>query len=71
MQIKTKMPSLIEKIEVKEGQKVAKGDILCVVEAMKMKNRMPCPVEGVVASIEAAEGDRLKPGAVIMVVEPA
>nr|WP_321461393.1 biotin/lipoyl-containing protein [uncultured Cohaesibacter sp.] len=71
MEIKTKMPSLIEKIEVTVGQTVSKGDILCIVEAMKMKNKMPSPIDGTVSSIAAKEGDRLKPGAVILVVDPA
>jgi len=67
--IKAKMPCVVEVISVTEGQAVKKGEVLCIVEAMKMKNSMPSPADGTVSSISVAVGDRLKPGALIMVVE--
>lgn len=69
MDIKAKMPSTVDAIKVTQGQAVKKGDILCVLEAMKMKNQMPSPVDGTVTSISVEVGARLKPGALIMVVE--
>lgn len=69
MEIKAKMPSTVDAIKVAAGQAVKKGDILCVLEAMKMKNPMPSPIDGTVVSIAAEVGARLKPGALIMVVE--
>ena len=69
MEVKAKMPSTVDAIKVAVGQTVAKGDVLCVLEAMKMKNPMPSPIDGTVVSISAEVGVRLKPGAVIMVVE--
>ncbi|WP_319773907.1 biotin/lipoyl-containing protein [Breoghania sp.] len=69
MDIKVKMPSTVISIEVAVGDAVTKGQSLAVVEAMKMKNNTPSPVDGTVKSIAAAAGDRLKPGALLMVIE--
>lgn len=69
MDVKTKMPSTIVSIDVAVGAAVARGQTLCVVEAMKMKNPVAAPQDGTVKEIKAAVGDRLKPGAVIMVIE--
>ncbi len=69
MELKSKMPSKIEAISVAVGDIVAKGTAVAVLEAMKMKNAMVCPIDGTVKSIAVAVGDRVKPGALIMVVE--
>ncbi|PYF09143.1 biotin-dependent enzyme [Rhodobacter viridis] len=69
MDVKVKMPSVVVSIEVAVGATVTKGQCLAVVEAMKMKNEMPAPLDGTVKSIAVAAGDRLKPGAVIMSIE--
>ncbi|MCW2307158.1 biotin/lipoyl-containing protein [Rhodobium gokarnense] len=63
------MPSVVVSLEVEEGATVTKGQNLAVVEAMKMKNNTPSPVDGTVKSIAAKPGDRLKPGGVIMTIE--
>ncbi|WP_444455011.1 biotin/lipoyl-containing protein [Rhodobacter capsulatus] len=69
MDVKVKMPSVVVSIEVAVGATVTKGQCVAVVEAMKMKNEMPAPLDGTVKSIAVAAGDRLKPGAVIMSIE--
>jgi acetyl/propionyl-CoA carboxylase alpha subunit len=51
------MPGRVIKINVTEGQEVVKGDVLLVVEAMKMENAIICPGDGVVDKIEAGLGD--------------
>jgi biotin carboxyl carrier protein len=53
-------------IAVKVGSKVAVGDVVCALEAMKMKNLIRSPREGTVASIEVSEGQRVPFGAVII-----
>jgi propionyl-CoA carboxylase alpha chain len=45
---------------------VAVGDVVCALEAMKMKNLIRSPREGTVASIEVSEGQRVPFGAVII-----
>jgi biotin carboxyl carrier protein len=69
MELKSKMPSKIEAINVAVGDTVTKGTPVAVLEAMKMKNPLVCPVDGTVKSIAVAVGDRVKPGALIMIVE--
>lgn len=68
MEIKAKMPGKVDSVNVKVGDTVAKGDTLMIVEAMKMKNPMPSPVDGTVKEIKAA-GDRVKAGEVLAIVE--
>ena len=50
------MPGTILDIKVKPGQSVKKGDVICVLEAMKMENDIPAPCDGVVASINVQKG---------------
>jgi biotin carboxyl carrier protein len=50
------MPGTLIKVNVKPGDAVKKGDVLCVLEAMKMENDIMAPADGVVASVEAAQG---------------
>lgn len=45
---------------VSEGQKVEKGQTLCLVEAMKMMNELKAPEEGVIESIQASDGDMVE-----------
>ncbi|MBK7172260.1 MAG: acetyl-CoA carboxylase biotin carboxyl carrier protein subunit [Bacteroidales bacterium] len=51
------MPGKVIKICVTEGQAVTKGDLLLVVEAMKMENNILCPGDGIVDRIEVAVGE--------------
>ncbi|MBR7151034.1 MAG: biotin/lipoyl-binding protein [Clostridia bacterium] len=52
--IKAPMPGTLIKVNVKAGDAVKKGDVLCVLEAMKMENDILAPADGVVATVEAA-----------------
>lgn len=49
------MPGNIWKVLVKEGQTVQKGDVLVILEAMKMENEIFAPVDGVITSLNVAE----------------
>jgi biotin carboxyl carrier protein len=60
------MPGVILDISVKVGDKVAAGQPVCALEAMKMKNILRSPREGTVASVEVNEGQRVPFGAVII-----
>lgn len=42
---------------VKVGQSVRKGDVLCLIEAMKMMNEIPSPADGTVEAVLAQNGD--------------
>ena len=50
--VKAPMPGNILKVNVKPGQAVKKGDVLVVLEAMKMENDVCAPEDGTVASVE-------------------
>lgn len=54
------MPGKIVKIEASEGQKVAKGDVLIIVEAMKMENSILAPFEGIIENVFVNEGDQVQ-----------
>ena len=56
------MPGLVVDILVKKGQKVARGDALAVLEAMKMQHQIAAPIDGVVTGIDASKGDQLASG---------
>lgn len=59
------MPGVVMDIAVKPGDKVAHGQQLCALEAMKMKNAIRCPKEAVIASIEVQDGQRVNYGDVL------
>ena len=50
------MPGDIAEIRVKPGDRVAAGDVICVLEAMKMKNLIHSPRAGTIATVEVAPG---------------
>lgn len=60
------MPGVIMDIAVKPGDKVEAQQPVCALEAMKMKNILRSTREGVVASVEVSEGQRVPYGAVII-----
>ena len=63
------MPGLVVKIDVEEGQEVQEGQALCTIEAMKMENILRAERMGVVAKINAGEGDSLAVDDVILEFE--
>ena len=59
---------VVESISVVEGQTVAAGDKVLVLEAMKMNSPMVAPCAGVVASIAVKVGDAVEPGQVLVTI---
>jgi len=59
------MPGKILGVKASAGQAVKKGDVLLVLEAMKMENEIVAPSDGTVASIHAAVGDSVEAGATL------
>lgn len=63
------MPALVTKILVGSGQKVAKGDALLILEAMKMEHQITAPHDGVVAEIRCKVGEMVQPPEDLVVLE--
>lgn len=63
------MPCKVLKNEVKEGDRVAKGDPLVVIESMKMETVIRSPQDGVIKKLAHKEGDKCKAGIVLVVFE--
>ena len=59
------MPGKILGVKASVGQAVKKGEVLLILEAMKMENEIVAPEDGTVASINVAVGDSVEPGATI------
>jgi len=60
------MPGLVKALSVQVGQEIKAGEILCIVEAMKMENVLRAERDGTIAAIHAKEGDSLAVDTVIM-----
>ena len=59
------MPGKILGVKASVGQAVKKGDVVVVLEAMKMENEIVAPQDGTIASINVAVGDSVDSGAVL------
>jgi 3-methylcrotonyl-CoA carboxylase alpha subunit len=55
---------------VEQGTRVARGQRLAVIEAMKMEHTLTAPIDGIIAEIAAAAGAQVAEGAKVMVIEP-
>ena len=64
------MQATIVRVAVEEGQSVAAGDLVCVVEAMKMEQPLTAPCAGVVGSLNAVAGEQVSGGQVLAVITP-
>jgi len=56
-------------VNVKSGDEVKEGDILCILESMKMENPILAPVDGTINEIKVAVNQVVNPGEVIAVIE--
>ena len=64
------MQGTVLAIEVAEGDEVEPGQVLCIVEAMKMENEVHAPREGIVSELSVAAGQPVSTGQVICVIAP-
>ena len=63
------MPGKIIRVLVKEGDEVQEGDVVCVLEAMKMENELRASKSGVVKEVAVEPGSDVEMGGVLVVVE--
>ena len=66
--LRAPMPGMIISYAVKVGDKVNTGDLVCVLEAMKMQNSLPAPASGTVKAIHFEPGASVAKDAVILVI---
>ncbi len=66
--LKAPMPGLIVAVTVSEGQKVEKGQVLVILESMKMQNELKSPKAGTVSRIKVKAGDRVEQKATMVSV---
>ncbi len=62
------MPGTILNVNVQNGATVKKGDVLMILEAMKMENEIMAPCDGTIASINVQKGSSVETGAVLCVI---
>ncbi len=62
------MPGNILSVNVKDGDTVKKGDILMILEAMKMENEILAPADGTVAAVSVTKGQTVETGALLCVI---
>ncbi len=67
----TPLPGVVAAVAVQEGQAVAAGEVLMVVEAMKMEHSITAPYDGVVRAIYFARGDRVPEGSELLALSRA
>ena len=66
VKVNAPMPGKILGVKVAAGQAVKKGDVLVVLEAMKMENEIVAPQDGTVASVNTSVGEQVEAGAVLV-----
>ena len=56
-------------VSVKAGDEVKEGDILCILESMKMENPILAPVDGTISEVGVCADQVVKPGETIAIIE--
>jgi biotin carboxyl carrier protein len=66
--LKAPMPGLVVTIQVEEGQQVASGEILIILESMKMQNELKAPREGIIGRLRVKPGDNVENNQVLLIL---
>ena len=67
--VTSSMPGTIVDVCVAAGDRVAAGDPVLVIEAMKMENEVPAPIAGEVKAVHVAKGDKVNPDEALIEIE--
>ncbi|DAC22008.1 MAG: acetyl-CoA carboxylase biotin carboxyl carrier protein subunit [Euryarchaeota archaeon] len=68
--VSANIPGKVVTVEVEEGQAVVEGQVILILEAMKMQNEIQAPVSGTVVSVECSEGEAIEANVPLVVIEP-
>ena len=66
--VSSPMPGTILAVNVQNGASVKKGDVLMILEAMKMENEIMSPCDGTVASVNVTKGTAVESGTTLCVI---
>lgn len=66
VKVNSPLPGSIFKVPVKVGENVKKGQVIIVIEAMKMENEILAPSDGTISSIEISEGSSINTGDLLL-----
>ncbi|MBI3159483.1 MAG: biotin/lipoyl-binding protein [Chloroflexi bacterium] len=67
--LKAPMPGLVVNVPVKPGDQVKKGDVLVILESMKMQNELKAPRDGLVTAVDVNAGDSVEQKQVMLSLE--
>jgi biotin carboxyl carrier protein len=70
VKVNAPMPGLLKVINVTIGQTVKKGEVIFVLEAMKMENALKSPINGIIKEINVKEGSAIEKGFVLCTIGP-
>ena len=68
--VSTSIPGKIVTLEVTLGQEVIEGQVILILEAMKMQNEVTAPISGKISSINCSEGDNVEANMALVVIIP-
>ncbi len=68
--VSANIPGKIVTIEVNEGDIVKEGQVILILEAMKMQNEIQAPISGTVTSVSCEEGQSIEANVPLVVIEP-
>jgi biotin carboxyl carrier protein len=68
--VSANIPGKVVTVEVKEGDVVKEGQVILILEAMKMQNEIQAPVDGTVISVACEEGQAIEANVPLVVIEP-
>ena len=68
--ISSTIPGKIVSIAVAEGDKVAEGDVVMILEAMKMQNEIQAPLSGTVTAVNCKPGDSIEANSPLVIIQP-
>jgi len=67
--VKSPMPGTILRMDVSAGQSVKKGQVMCILEAMKMENEIMAPNDAIVLGVAVQAGASVQPGDVLLTLD--
>ena len=67
--VSTPIPGKVVEVEVVVGQSVREGDVVLVLEAMKMQNEVAAPISGTVTEINCAAGENVEANVPLIIIE--